>query len=267
MPRILTQKDFSANKKLDFCYICGNDLDNGEPTDVDHCPPKSIFNPKDRTNYPIILKVHKKCHHEKLPSDEILSVLFDPLSKQGKVTKDKHQKQMEKRKVCVSFPSSQLVGYTDLPLKPFGSRIAQCMHAILYKQYFPNGVIKGEIRFPFAEVSQEGEVISEKFKKQSLSIAKTIACSIKADKFDCVIAYNKQFKYVCCWSPYDDVSVCLFAFDIMNMSQIAITITGLPKVVIGHYFMEHPDSDYSKATTIEMPLSSAEVEYPLPSRC
>jgi len=265
MPRITTQQALKANKHIPFCYLCGEPLDNGLPLNDDHCPPKSIFNSKDRTDYPIILKVHQKCNHEKHLSDELLSVFFDPLSNQGKVDKDKHQKKMYKRKVNVQFPRGRLVGYTDLPLMPFASRLAQCMHAILYKEYFPNGVIRGEIRFPFAEVSQEGEVLSEKFKEQSLNIAMTIASSIKADKYDCVIAYNKQFKYVCCWSPFDDASACLFAFDIMNMARMASTITGLPKVVIGHYFMKHPDSDYSTATTIDTSPSMAQIEYPLPT--
>lgn len=266
MPRIVTQKEFKASKKPSFCYLCGEPLDNGEPTDDDHCPPKSIFNKKDRANYPIILKAHKKCNHTKHLDDEILAVFFDPLSKQGKVEKDKHRLKMDKRKISVHFPNRHIDAYTDLPFRRFASRIAQGMHAILYEECFPNAIIKGEITYPFTEVSQEGEVISEKHKIQSLDIAMTIARSIKADKFDCVIAYNNQFKYVCCWSPFDDVPVCLFAFDIMNMAQMASTSTGLPKVVIGHYIMKPPKSSYSKATTLEMPLSLAEIEYPLPSK-
>ena len=267
MRRITTQREFKAQKNLPFCYLCGEPLDNGLPINDDHCPPKSIFNSSDRADYPIILKVHEKCNHEQHLRDEMLSLFFDPLSNQGKAKKDKHQRQMDKRKVHVQFPNSQLVGYTDLPLMPFASRLVQSMHAILYKQYFPNGVIKGEIRFPFGEVSQKGEVLSEKFKEQSLNIAKTIACSIKVDKFDCVIAYNNQFKYVCCWSPFDDISVCLFAFDIMNMARMASTITGLPKAVIGHYYMKHPDSDYSVATTIDTSPSMAQIEFPIPLKC
>jgi hypothetical protein len=53
----------------------------------------------------------------------------------------------------------------------------------------------------------------------------------------------------------------------MNMAQMASTVTGLPKVVIGHYFLEHPNSDYSNATNIEVSLSSDQIEYPLPTVC
>ena len=131
MPRITTQQEFKEYKNLLFCYLCGEPLNNGMPVNDDHCPPKAIFNPKDRANYPILLKVHEKCNHEKHLSDEMLSLFFDPLSNQGKVNKDKHQRQMDKRKVYVQLPSSQLSGYTDLPLKSFASRLIQCMHSIL----------------------------------------------------------------------------------------------------------------------------------------
>jgi hypothetical protein len=265
MPRILTQKDFARNKQIEFCYLCGKALNDGQPTNHDHCPPKSIFRPEDRSDYPIVLEVHEKCNHEKHLSDEMLSVIFDPLSDQGKVSKAMHQKQMQKRKVIIGSPENRLEGYTDLPLRPFASRIVQCMHAILYKEYFPNGVIKGEVVYPFAELSQDGEWISSKHRGQSLAIARTIAGSIKAGTFDCVVAYNAQFKYVCCWLPYDDKPACFYAFDIMNMARLAGTVTGLPRVVVGHYVMAFPASEHSRAISIEVPLTSDELEYPLPT--
>jgi len=267
MPRITTQQDFKVNKNLPFCYLCGEPLDNGEPTDVDHCPPKSIFSKQDRADYPIVVKVHKKCNHDRHLDDEMLSLLFDPLSKQGKVDEGKHRAKMEKRKVSLNVFDRELDGYTNLPLRPFASRVVQCMHAILYKEYFPNGVVRGEIIYPFAELSQEGEWISARNQKQALDIAQTLGASIKADTFDCIIAYNSKFKYVCCWSPYDDISVCLYAFDIMNMSQMAAIPTGLPKVVVGNYRLKHPQSEYSKATSIMIPLSVEQLEYPLPREC
>ena len=135
MPRITTQKEFKANRKLDFCYLCGKPFDNnGQPIDDDHCPPKSIFNPNDRSNYPIILEVHTKCNHGWHLSDEMLSLLFDPLSEQGKVAKVKHRSKMEKRKVTLNIKGVSFNGYADLPLRPFAYRIIQCMHAILYKE-------------------------------------------------------------------------------------------------------------------------------------
>lgn len=267
MPRITTQKEFKANRKVNFCYLCGKPLDNCKPTDDDHCPPKSIFSKQDRANYPIVLKVHRKCNHEKHLDDEMLSLFFDPLSKQGKARKDKHRNKMEKRKVSVNFQNHQLYGYTDLPLRPFASRVAQCMHAILYKECFPNGVIEGGITYPFTEVSQSGELLSKKSFEDSLFIARKIAGSIKADTFDCIIAYNKKFKYVCCWADHVERPVCLYAFDIMNMAHMASSVTGLPKAVIGHYFMNPPTSEYSKVANIEIPLSAADVEYPLPTKC
>lgn len=158
----------------------------------------------------------------------------------------------------------ELEGYTNLPLRRFASRIVQCMHALLYREYFPNRVITGEIIWPFAELSQNGEWISAKHKKEAIDIAQTIGGSIKAGTYDYVRAYNSKFKYVCCWSPYEDTPVCLCAFDIMNMSQMAGIPTGLPKVVVGNYRMKHPESEYSRATSIVIPLSSEELEYPLP---
>src|SRR4030042_66378 len=97
MPRIITQKEFDSNKQLSFCYLCGEPLDNGNPTDSDHCPPKSIFNAKDRSDYPIKLEVHKRCNYAWHLTDDMLSLFFDPLSKQGKAMNDKHLYKMKKQ--------------------------------------------------------------------------------------------------------------------------------------------------------------------------
>jgi len=264
MPRITTQKEFARSKQLGFCYLCGEQLDNGYPTDDDHCPPKSIFNAKDRSNYPIILKVHKQCNHAWHLIDDMLSVIFDPLSGQGKIAEEKHRNKMEKRKVSVNLDGQKLDGYTNLPFRTFARRVVKCMHALLYKEWFPKG-IQDQIMYPFAEANQQGKLISAEVSEISRSMSRRIASSVKADTFDCIIAYNNKFKYVCCWSTYDSGKpICLYAFDILNMSQMACPTAGLPRAVIGHYVMNPPKSDYSRATNLEIPLSAEEIEYPLP---
>jgi hypothetical protein len=264
MPRITTQKEFAQHKQLGFCYLCGEPLDNGYLLDDDHCPPKSIFNVTDRSDYPIKLKVHKQCNHAWHSGDDLLSLFFDPLSEQGKAANEKHRNRMEKHKVSVDLQDHTLVGYTNLPLRPFAARVVRCMHALLYKESFPEGV-QGHIMYPFGEANQRGQLISTEMSAISLSMSRRIASSLKAATFDCVIAYNGKFKYVCCWSIYDSGKpICLYAFDVLNMAQMAYPMAGLPKTVVGHYVMNPPHSDYSKATDLEIPLSVDEVEYPLP---
>jgi len=264
MPRITTQREFAEGKQPSFCYLCGKPLDNGYPTNEDHCPPKSIFRVNDRSDYPIILKVHEDCNQEWCPADDMLSLFFDPLSGQGKAEKKKHRRRMEKRKVSVDLGGHAIDGYTDLPLRPFAARVVRCMRAILYKEWLPRGV-EGHIMFPFAEANRQGEFVSAQQSKMSLAMARTIANSVKADTFDCVIAYNGKFKYVCCWSSYDSgMPICLWAFDILDMWQMAEPSPGLPKAVIGHYAVNLPEGSHSKATTLEMPLTTREAEYPFP---
>jgi hypothetical protein len=265
MPRITTQREFAESKQPSFCYLCGEPLDNGDPTNEDHCPPKSIFGISDRSDYPIVLKVHEDCNHQWCLSDDMLVLFFDPLSGQGKVGKERHRSRMEKRKVSVGFEGRVIDGYTNLPLRPFAARVVRCMHAVLYKEWLPPGVAEGHIMFPFAEANRQGELVSAQQSKVSLAMARTIASSVKADTFDYVIAYNRKFKYVCCWSSDEcGMPICLWAFDILNMSQMAEPFPGLPKAVIGHYAVSLPRGSHSKATVLSMPLTTGEAEYPFP---
>ena len=156
MPRITTQKAFAQSKQLSFCYLCGQPLNNGNPINDDHCPPKSIFNSDDRSNYPIILKVHEQCKHDWHVIDDKLSLLFDPLSGQGKIYKEKHRKKMQKASVCIQ--NRMIEGFTGLPLRAFAGRIVRCMYAILYKQWLPQGV-QGHIMYPFPEQNQKDQLI------------------------------------------------------------------------------------------------------------
>ena len=264
MPRIVSQKDFSKHRKLTFCYLCGKPLDGTSPTNDDHCPPKSVFNAIDRSNYPIILKVHKKCNHSWHLSDDMLSRFFDPLSNQGKVNKSKHQKQMEKRKVGIVFQGFEVYGYKDVPLRPFGKRLIQCMHALLYKEWLPTGTIC-DIMFPFAQANQKGQSVSDEIRDVSLAMSKRIVSSVKAESYDFVTAYKNKFKYVCCWSTFDSGNpICLFAFDIMHMSKMAIPLCVLPKAAIGYYALKPPQAEHSKATKLQLPLTEEDILYPLP---
>jgi len=263
MPRITTQQEFKVNKKLPFCYLCGEPLDNGLPINDDHCPPKSIFSTLDRANYPIVLKVHEQCNHAWHLTDDMLSLLFDPLSGQGKVEKEKHRSKMEKRKVSLDVQGIEFKGYANLPLRPFAYRMNQCMHAILYKEWLPYN-IQRDVMYPFAEANNKGQLISEEICEVSLAMSKRLVSSIKADTFDCVTAYNDTFKYVCCWSTFDNGNpVCIFAFDLMKMAQMAVPFGRLPKAVIGHYAIKPPNTSFSKATKLEMSLTEEDVLYPL----
>jgi hypothetical protein len=266
MPRITTQKEFAQHRQLAFCYLCGERLDNGYPLNEDHCPPRSIFAPRDRADYPVKLRVHKQCNDAWHLSDDVLSLLFDPVSGQGKAASEKHRRRMEKHKTNIDRPDCTIVGYTDLPLRPFAWRVVRCMHALLYKEALPENIAgAGHVMYPFGEASPSGRLISNDISAVSLAMSRRIASSLKASTFDYVSAYNGKFKYICCWAAYDNGKpICLFAFDLLNMAEMAYPMGGLPKAVIGHYMINPPPSEYSRATNLEIPLTTDEIQYPLP---
>jgi hypothetical protein len=263
MRRITTQDCFGQNKQLPFCYLCGKALDDGRPTNDDHCPPKRVFHASDRSDYPIILKVHEECNHAWHLSDDLLSLFFDPVSQQGKVLKEKHRNRMDKNKVSCNFRGQDIEGYTNIPLRPFALRLIQCMHAILYKEWLPTNT-NCDFLFPFPEIDSKGKLVSEEIYDVSLAMSKRIASSIQANTYDCITAYNNKFKYACCWSTFDSGNpVCVFAFDIMEMAKMAKPIGELPKAVIGSYAMKFPESDHSNATRLELSIKVNDLLYPL----
>jgi len=79
MPRIETQSQFRKWSKPDFCYLCGDLLENGAPLNDDHCPPQAMFAVSDRISYPIKMSVHVKCNHRWHAEDEKLAIFFDIL--------------------------------------------------------------------------------------------------------------------------------------------------------------------------------------------
>src|SRR5258708_6703521 len=60
MASLISQQDRRAVQRLPFCYLCGKDFINGDATNTDHVPPKSIFAERDRD--PLVLLTHVACN-------------------------------------------------------------------------------------------------------------------------------------------------------------------------------------------------------------
>jgi hypothetical protein len=74
MVSLVTQQDRRAVQNLPFCYLCGKDFVDGDITNKDHLPPKSIFKAKDRD--PLVLKSHKACNEAQTQDDEKIGQLI-----------------------------------------------------------------------------------------------------------------------------------------------------------------------------------------------
>ncbi|THJ15091.1 MAG: hypothetical protein CAF42_015375 [Nitrospira sp. CG24B] len=261
MPQIRTQSDFQRLSKPNFCYMCGVDLNNGEIVNGDHCPPEKLFQPSDRVDYPIKVKVHARCNHKWSEDDEKLSIFFDILHGGTKA----NDPELLKKLSFLSVITAQGVykGITCFPLRPLARRLIRCAHALLYGEYLPRET-RYHIHYPIPEIDPTKG--NEPFPNllQTYSFANELCSAQKAETFDSLIAYNRKFRYVCTWSHLDNGDpICIFAFDIYRLANFAVKIEDFPRAVIGFYSVLQIPSAATRCTKLQVENSDEEVLYPI----
>ncbi len=260
MPRISTQKEFQTAHKPDFCYLCGKPLQDGQTLNSDHCPPEKIFAVHDRANYPIKLQVHKKCNHSWHLADEKLSIFFDVLHGAEKASNPEHVKKL----TFLSIPTDQGVyqGLTRFPFKALVVRIVRCVHALLYSEFLPRETMH-HFHFPIPEVNPQKGNEPIMHEMQTYAFSNALCTALKTETFDCIYAYNNEFKYVCTWSALDNGEpICIFAFDIYRLSKFAVKIKDFPEAIIGFYAHPCPENA-SIGSKLVVENTDKEILYPL----
>ena len=118
MITLTTQKDARAVRKLTFCYICGNPIEETESINHDHIPPASAFDSLDR-NFPLKLPVHKeKCHSPMNLGDEVMGQLISLIhNKRPSEANDKLKGGIKRGDKCESI-SQLLVTAPFTNIKP-----------------------------------------------------------------------------------------------------------------------------------------------------
>lgn len=260
MPNITTQKEYQNLDKPEFCYFCGEPLNNGKKINSDHCPPEKIFHVSDRENYPVKLNVHENCNHKWHIGDEKLSIFFDVLHGAKKASNP----QLRNKLSFVDIENEQGIyqGLADFPLKDLSRRIVRCVHALLFGEYLPDETLN-YIHYPIPEVDPTERNKPLPHLMQTYAFANELCSAQKARTFDSLIAYNRKFKYVSTWSHLDDgKSICIFAYDIYKLSNFAVKIQDFPLAVIGFYACPRPKNAI-KVTNIKVENTDSEILYPI----
>ncbi len=259
MVHIISQKDYQRVRKPKFCYFCGEPLDNGESLNSDHCPPEKIFRVSDRINYPIKIKVHKKCNHQWHLEDDKLSIFFDVLHGGEKTEQIEHKKKLTFTDIKTNQGIYQ--GLTNFPLAPLTYRVMSCIHSLLYGGFLPQNTLH-KIHYPWPELNPEtGE--PHKHSMVTYEFSNKLCVAQKTQSYDSVIAYNKKFKYVCTWSKDDNGNdICIFAFDIYRLSKFAVKIQDFPEAIIGAYQLPRPQNA-TICSKLTVDNTDREILYPL----
>lgn len=261
MPHIANQSQFQKWKKPAFCYLCGEPLQSDADLNDDHCPPEGMFAISDRANYPIKLRVHAKCNHRWHAEDEKMAIFYDVLHGSSKAS----DPTLHKKLTFLDIENDQgtFQGITNLPIRPLGRRVIQCAHALLYDEFLPTHTIN-HIHYPIPVVDLSNGNRPAPHLMQTYAFANELCIAQKTNTHDSIVAYNRQFRYVCTWSRLDNgAPICIFAFDIYRLSRFAVAIHDFPKAVIGFYSVASPPQSATGCSKIRIENTDDEILYPI----
>ncbi|MBN8726987.1 MAG: hypothetical protein J0H15_04705 [Xanthomonadales bacterium] len=257
---ISSQKQLREHGQPDFCYLCGEPLANGLPTDRDHCPPKGFFSPADRENYPIILRTHKPCNHLWHGADELVGIVADALHTRRKSFDTSFKKKLDA--TLVPFGQALAAAVTNLPLAPAAARIVRGMHALLYNDFLPQRT-QSKFHIPLPEADpQTGRMVQPL--DQTYAFSSTVRRAILTGTADEVRAYNGSFRYACTWDRLDSgTPICLVVFNIYAFHTLAPKVSNFPKCFVGMYIPRQAPVTASWVSPLKVELKRGEVLDPL----
>jgi hypothetical protein len=231
-------------------------LGGPSPTNRDHCPPKGLFAPGDRENYPIILPTHESCNNSWKEADELIGIITDALHTKQKSQNFAYTDRLETE--LVDFGTKQVASVSNLPLVPMASRVVRGMHALLYKEFLPAGT-KSKFHIPLPEA----EIDTKKFiapLPQVMTFSGVIRKALLSNTADVVRAYNGKFKYACTWERLDNgQDFCIICFDIYSFHELAPPVANFPKTFVGMYIPDKQPSGASRASRLEIQLTHSEL--------
>jgi len=232
MRKIETEHEAKGAYKQDTCYLCGERLDDGQATDRDHVPPKSIFLPEDR-KVPLILPAHKKCNQDFSIPDEQTKHLVAAIH--GKVERLPVRSRAAGTIVRDGSPTGLLLqGY---PLHSVVHRIMRGCHMALYGQTLPMDT-PHKILTPLPAFDVEtGRPLDDNFLVQHERFCRLLKLQRKIGQVDFIHAYGGKFRFECVCAVSDDGS-CNFvicAIDIYGWHKLGDQVLGRPQGCIACY--------------------------------
>ncbi|WP_162456106.1 hypothetical protein [Pseudoxanthomonas kalamensis] len=253
---ISSQTQLRKHGQPSFCYLCGEALAGLKPVDRDHCPPKGLFAPSDRINFPVILPTHKTCNNQWHGVDDLLGILTDALHSRKKSQDEGVTKRLEA--YWLPFNGNQAAAVTNVPLAAIGLRVVRGMHSLLYKSYLPIET-PNSIHVPIPAADRTtGE--PERPLDQAYAFSEAVSKALLTGSADRITAYNGHFRYACVWEHFDNgVPFCIFAFDIYAFHYLSPAVTNFPKCFVGMYRPAQIPTTASWASKVEFKLSRGEL--------
>lgn len=258
---ISSQKQLRDHGTPEFCYLCGERLDGPSPINRDHCPPKGLFAPGDRENFPVILPTHERCNNAWKEADELIGIITDALHARNKSQDFSHTSRLHAK--FVGFGEYQAASVSNLPLAPMAARIVRGMHALLYKEYLPVNT-KSKFHIPLPEAGMDtGSMIAPL--EQTYIFSGVIRKALLSNTADVIRAYSGNFKYACTWEQFDNGQpFCVFCFDIYAFHALSPPISNFPRAFIGIYVPQSQPVVAARASGLEIVLTQNELLYPWP---
>lgn len=253
---ISSQKLLRSHGAPAFCYLCGEVLDGANPTNRDHCPPKGLFAPRDRENFPIILPTHESCNNSWKEADEMIGIITDALHTKIKSQDSAYTHRLETE--LVSFGAAHAAAISNLPLAPMAARIVRGMHALLYKEFLP-GCTKSKFHIPLPEAHKASRRLVEPL-EQTFTFSGILRKALLSNTADVVRAYNGKFKYACTWERLDnEQDFCITCFDIYTFHELAPPVANFPKCFVGMYIPSERPAGASRASGLDIQLTHEEL--------
>jgi hypothetical protein len=253
---ISSQSQLRRQGQPAFCYLCGRELSTPEPVNRDHCPPKGLFAPADRINFPIILPTHEACNHQWHGVDDLVGILADALHTRKKSQDTNVTKRLEAYALQLNGKGAPAVRNVPLPLVAF--RIVRGMHALLYKSFLPLQTRHStHVPLPAANL-ETGEV--EQPLEQAFVFSGAVRRALLTNTAHQVNAYNRKFRYACVWDHLSNgMPFCIFAFDIYGFHHLSPPVQNFPKCFVGSYVPSLVPVNASWASKVEFNLSRGEL--------
>lgn len=218
MVSLTTQKEAREVRDLPFCYMCGNEFEDGVAINHDHVPPESIFDKSDR-DFPLKLAIHEeRCHREMNLDDEVMGQLVALIH--GKQPSEKNDKlkigiyrRINTGRIMASFNQRNIEFLLRRWLSGF--------HAALYHEPL-DGNTKFAIQTPFPSGAVEnGQFIEDPIREQHYKFVECIKRNRAANNLDYIEYNNGKLRYECVWDQMSDNSwACVFALDLYGWKEL-----------------------------------------------
>lgn len=253
---ISSQKQLRAHGAPSFCYLCGEPLDGPQPVNGDHCPPKGLFAPHDRANFPIILLTHQECNNHWHNADELIGIVTDALHSKKKSTDIAHTRKLDAEESL--FGHHPAIAVSNFPIEPMAARIVRGMHALLYKEFLPV-TTKSKFHIPLPKADTETRKVGLPL-EQSFTFSGVIRKALLTKTADVVRAYNGNFKYACTWERFDNgTPFCITCFDIYGFHALSPPVSNFPKAFVGMYIPDKQPNGAIRASGLEIELTHGEL--------